>query len=254
MSKLLFDTYPLVIDPQLAVRVGLNEAIILQQIHYWIQINAKANRNHRDGHFWTYNSYEGWQEQFPFWSLRTIKRLFTSLEKRGLIITANYNRLKLDRTKWYRINYKALQSLVNSPLCQNGTMESDNTTPPIPETIFTETNKINNHNGAFRDFCEIHERPSQVYNTRNKEASIVIKMYMEKYKETFGEKHPMLKAEQVERVSEVISCFMSEQSMDLDGMEQMIDRHFERNMYTDYNINHFATEGVLMNLMWEAAY
>jgi len=33
----------------------------------------------------------------------------------------------------------------------------------------------------------------------------------------------------------------------------MIDRHFERNhLATDYNINHFATEGILSNLIFEA--
>lgn len=35
MSKLLLDSNPLVIIPELAVAVGLNESIILQQLHYW---------------------------------------------------------------------------------------------------------------------------------------------------------------------------------------------------------------------------
>jgi len=37
MSKLLIDEYPLQVLPSLAVIYGLNEAIILQQVHYWIK-------------------------------------------------------------------------------------------------------------------------------------------------------------------------------------------------------------------------
>ena len=112
MSKLLLDSQPLVVLPELAAVVGLNEAIVLQQIHYWIEINKKANRNHNDGYYWTYNSYEAWHEQFPFWSKNTIVRIIEKLEKSNLIVTGNYNKLKLDRTKWYRINYEELNELL----------------------------------------------------------------------------------------------------------------------------------------------
>ena len=51
MKNLLLDSYPLLIAPELAVAVGLNEAIVLQQIHYWTEINRKANKNQRDGYY-----------------------------------------------------------------------------------------------------------------------------------------------------------------------------------------------------------
>ena len=109
MSKLLLDKHPLLVIPNLAVLVGLNEAIILQQIHYWIEINREADKNFREGFYWTYNSYENWQRQFPFWSVITIKRAITSLRKKGLIVCANYNQMTIDRTQWYRIDYPALK-------------------------------------------------------------------------------------------------------------------------------------------------
>lgn len=40
MSK-LFDIHPLVVDKDIATALGLNEAIILQQVHYWLEINKK---------------------------------------------------------------------------------------------------------------------------------------------------------------------------------------------------------------------
>jgi hypothetical protein len=110
-NNLLIQEEPLIVLPSLAVKVGLNEAIVLQQIHYWVQLNKKMKNNFRDGYYWTYNTYEQWQKQFPFWHVITIKRIIASLEKKGLIISANYNKLSIDRTKWYRIDYERLESL-----------------------------------------------------------------------------------------------------------------------------------------------
>ena len=37
MSRLLLEDEPLVVLPKLATVIGLNEAIILQQLHYWLE-------------------------------------------------------------------------------------------------------------------------------------------------------------------------------------------------------------------------
>ncbi len=126
MTRLLLDSQPLIIIPELAQAVGLNEAIILQQVHYWVEINKKAGKNKRDGHTWTYNTFEEWQEQFPFWSLNTIKRAIGRLKNEGIVITGTFNKMKMDRTTWYRIDYEKLQTLVKSkpvPLAQNGSID-----------------------------------------------------------------------------------------------------------------------------------
>lgn len=122
MSKLLIDDYPIQVLPKLAEKVGLNEAIILQQIHYWLN-NSKHNY---DGKRWIYNSYPNWANQFPFWSERTIKRAFGSLEKQDLLYVGNYNKAGFDRTKWYSINYENLNNLVARPSGQNGTTSMTN--------------------------------------------------------------------------------------------------------------------------------
>lgn len=95
MSKLLLDEQPLLVLPKLAHKIGLNESIVVQQIHYWNEINKKANNNFKDGYYWTYNSYEKWMEQFPFWGIATLKRTFSNLEKQGIVVSANYNTLNI---------------------------------------------------------------------------------------------------------------------------------------------------------------
>lgn len=107
MNKLLIDDYPIQVLPKLATEIGLNEAIILQQIHYWLN----KSDYYYDGKKWIYNSYKEWQKQFPFWSNATIRRTISSLEKQNLLFTGNFNKTGFDKTKWYSINYEALEGL-----------------------------------------------------------------------------------------------------------------------------------------------
>ena len=114
MSKLLIDDYPIQVLPKLAKEIGLNEAIILQQIHYWLN---QSSHNH-DGKKWIYNTYDDWNKQFPFWSVMTIRRAINSLEKQKLILIANYNKAGFDKTRWYSIDYSVVES-VNRRCVQN---------------------------------------------------------------------------------------------------------------------------------------
>lgn len=124
----LFNERPLVIRPELATIIGLNESIFLQQLNYWLQ---KSNHN-IDGRKWIYNTFEEWKNQFPFWSLRTIKRIKTSLETQKIIDVSRYNKRGFDKTNWYSINYEYLNQLVAHRECQVVTMESAKLTLPIP--------------------------------------------------------------------------------------------------------------------------
>lgn len=115
MNKLLIDDYPIQVLPKLAEEIGLNEAIFLQQLHYWL--NGKSSK-FIDGKKWIYNTFENWQEQFPFWSVSTVKRTVNALSQRNLILKGNYNRAGFDKTVWYSINYEEVKR-VNQRLVQN---------------------------------------------------------------------------------------------------------------------------------------
>lgn len=105
----------LIINTDLALVLGdLNEAIVLNQLNYWLGINRKAGKNFIDDRYWVYNSYSDWKaKDFPYWSEKTIQRTFTRLENKGVVISANYNKLGIDKTKWYTIDTEKLQELVD---------------------------------------------------------------------------------------------------------------------------------------------
>jgi uncharacterized phage protein (TIGR02220 family) len=143
MSKLLISESPIMILPSLAVRVGVNEAVLLQQVHYWLVKSSHV----KEGRTWIYNTYRDWQEQLPFWSESTIKRAVKSLEEKGLLMTANWNKSKLDNTKWYSINYQQLAAMEGtSPTADHTSVQLEpakeanwdgvelNLTKPIPES------------------------------------------------------------------------------------------------------------------------
>lgn len=104
MSRLLIDEPPLQVLPSLAREIGLNEAIMLQQMHYWL---IKSSHEF-EGVKWFYKTLEDWQTEFPFWSAMTIRRTLTNLEKQKVIRIGDFNKKKFDKTKWYTIEYQCV--------------------------------------------------------------------------------------------------------------------------------------------------
>lgn len=84
-----------------AIRYGLEEAIFLDSIVFWYKENRANNRNHYDGRFWTYNSVKAFDELFPWWSSKQIRRIINSCKDQGTILVGNYNEDPRDRTVWY---------------------------------------------------------------------------------------------------------------------------------------------------------
>lgn len=86
-----------------AKKYGVNEAIILRHLIFWIKKNAANGRHVHDGRVWTYSSKAAFCEIFPFLNVNQIKYALSNLKNAGVIVTANYNNSAYDRTLWYAI-------------------------------------------------------------------------------------------------------------------------------------------------------
>lgn len=116
--KLLINEPPLQVLPTLAVRVGLNEAIVLQQVH-WLCGSRHAVEH--AGHSWFRASYEMLGEVFPFFSERTLQRIVSGLIESGyLVTTTECNPTPMDKTRAYRVNYERLADLEKEPGSPSG--------------------------------------------------------------------------------------------------------------------------------------
>lgn len=170
MSNLLLNERPLVVIPSLAKELGsLDEAVILQQIHYWLQ----RSTNVEEGKRWVYNSMEKWMQQFPWIKSRTtLTRYFNKLEAKGLLITGNFNKAGFDKTKWYTIDYSALsdfeqrlyrtcttsdQNLVNG-------MNRTCTTNTIDYTEITSESTTNKQANAVSADADLSESFNKLWN------------------------------------------------------------------------------------------
>lgn len=107
-SKYLINEDPVFFLPTIATKLGINEAILIQKIHGWLQCTPKEHV----GRSWIYNTYKSWHEQLPFMSENTIKRIVKNLIDKKIIITENFNKSSFDKTLWYSIDYEKLNEIV----------------------------------------------------------------------------------------------------------------------------------------------
>lgn len=136
----------LTISPNLAVKIGLNETIFVQQLQFWL--SRKAGICDEYGCRWIYNSVRQWQQQFPFWSESTIKRTIRSVEEKGVVRSRTMGDA-FNRTKAYTINYERIeeisQVIVHEQRCAsiesvqrrflsppNASPHSDDASSPLP--------------------------------------------------------------------------------------------------------------------------
>jgi len=90
-------------DPEIARRVGVNAAVLYQNILFWTQKNLANGRNVRGDKVWTYNSVKAWADLFPYLSADQVRRALSKLVDEGLIFEGNFNQSAYDRTKWYGV-------------------------------------------------------------------------------------------------------------------------------------------------------
>jgi hypothetical protein len=90
-------------NKQVAIKYGIDCAIMIQNLCFWIKKNQANNKNLHEDFYWTYNSERAFCILFPYWTRRQIQNILKKLQTLNLIKTGNYNKLKFDRTKWYTI-------------------------------------------------------------------------------------------------------------------------------------------------------
>lgn len=246
-----FDTQ--LVRKKLAKAIGLNEAIVLNQLHYWIEKNKRKGKNHYDGLYWVYNTYDEWQQQdFEYWSVDTVKRTFTKLEKLGLVISGNYNKMPMDRTKWYTIDYEKLEEIATNAekstiraKCTDGTGQS----APSNNHRITKNTDYSSTQLKDKDFSnEIIAKMKSL--TQDYRLIDCVINYLTMFREYKGYNHPNISVDcLLGFIDTVESLFdgMYDEINDDNGFMKIINRHFnyKYKQKTDYKFQHFASRYIL---------
>lgn len=275
-DRRLVNEESLLLSPSLAILIGINEAIILQQVHYWLQVVENSMRNYKDGFYWTYNSVNKWQQSnFPFWSASTVKRTFNNLTKCGILITGEYNRMRADRSKWYRIDYERLITVmvglsfcrflegVTIPLGQNDLMDwinmtewqRTNMTLPIPDTSLPNNSSKNslgrgvdlrNRPISFNEFLKL----VVIKTEEDKEVISAIGYFLRLHSKRFGpDRHPKLKIETWQGLLNELPVINDDSNIievSEDDLITMIKLYFNKYYQSGCNfcITHFNDPGI----------
>lgn len=161
-------------DVELAKEYGILEAILMQNIYFWIEKNKANNKHFYDGKWWTYNSQKAFSDMFPYASERKIQLALERLINKGLLECGNYNKTNFDRTKWYSITqngYIVLQNVKS----EYAKMLNENThnVEPIPD-INTDINTDNNTSSKVSS--ETYKEIIEYMNTVNEHHAFATKV------------------------------------------------------------------------------
>lgn len=104
-------------DIEIATKYGIAEAVILNNITFWIARNQANEEHYHDGRYWTFNSIKAFSKLFPYLSEKQIRHALNHLIKEDVLITGNYNKKPYDRTLWYAFSDRYLA------ICPTGQMD-----------------------------------------------------------------------------------------------------------------------------------
>lgn len=120
-STLLFDEPPIAFSPTLARCLGLHEAILLQQIHYWLQHKLRDPARYHDyfiqNKYWVKWNMQEMMERVPLGkSADPYKRTIKALREQSILLVEQHWKSRYINTNFYSIHYQNLESRVELEL------------------------------------------------------------------------------------------------------------------------------------------
>ena len=141
-------------DVEIAVKYGIECAVLLSHINYWCLKNEANGKHLHNGKYWVYNSKKAFAKLFPYMSERQIDYALTKLKKENLILTDNFNYSKMNRTIWYTVTDFAKCILQNCKMentnLYNATSDNVDCIDNINNTSISNTIHTTNHTTSIK--------------------------------------------------------------------------------------------------------
>lgn len=88
-------------DVHLAEKYGIEEAIIIEHIYWWLHKNECEEEMIKEGRVWCYFTADGMSKYIPYMNSQKVRRTLVSLEKKGLVLVGCFNKVPTNHTLWY---------------------------------------------------------------------------------------------------------------------------------------------------------
>ncbi len=121
-------------DVETAKRYGVNAAIMVRHLHFWIDKNKANNRHFHEGRTWTYTSLKALAEVHPYWSTKQVRVILETLIKEQVILKGKFSLKGYDRTNWYAFVDEAAFAQKGKSICPFGQMDVSKLASPFART------------------------------------------------------------------------------------------------------------------------
>lgn len=128
-------------DVDVAEKYGVDEAVILRHLQFWIFTNRANGRHFHEGRTWTYGSVRAFAEIWPFWSIDHISRKLNKLVAIGVLVKGNYNFSGYDRTNWYAFVNEKTWFLSREAILQKRQMDGAKVQNGFAKSAKSKTNQ-----------------------------------------------------------------------------------------------------------------
>lgn len=139
---------------ELATRIGMREAVILQHLYWWHQHNADIPAMNIDGRVWFFLSATKIAEVFPYLSEKVVRTILENLIKDGYLVKDHKGEgaQRFNRTNWYALTESAL-GFFHLPIWENGE-------PEMGKSIVNSNNYNTSPNGESNNIS-INPKPQK---------------------------------------------------------------------------------------------
>ncbi|HEY5585660.1 MAG TPA: hypothetical protein VIK78_14385 [Ruminiclostridium sp.] len=168
----------------------------------------------------------------------------------------NYGYMKRDRLKSENGRFTGYEYCVYEvssimPQTENGDTENGERQTTNKNLTNNDLTKYKKDNGI-----SSNDKNTHTISYPNEDVVKAMKTYMNDfYRQKTKKKHPFLKPEQYKSVYNSISSTADEWGLEYQALIDMMLKFLNtKTIQSDWNINHFATEGIMVNRMYEVAY
>lgn len=136
---------------EIASKYGIDEAILIHHIAYWISYNQRLGKNFHEGYTWMSQTYEEMAAHFPYWTKEKVRDIIYHLETgktrkstsdeldfEPVLISRKFNTNHFDHTKWYTFKIKNMFTKGRPPKREFPGSQLSSGSHPSP-TLYTDT-------------------------------------------------------------------------------------------------------------------
>lgn len=113
-----------------AQQYGLREAVLIQNLHFWVAHNYANGKHKHDGRTWTYNSVHAFEALFPYLSYKQIRTSLEALITLDVLVRGYYSTNPADRSSWFAFTD---EFLAENPLPERAVPATKKTPPSAPQ-------------------------------------------------------------------------------------------------------------------------